>query len=154
MEFVRDRFGTGVAAGFAGGLYLVVVTTVLSKALGVVKVPFTAWSGVLMFGRRPVGMAETLMAMGGVLFMCVGLGVAYSWLVMRTPEWNYRVKGIFLGVGAWFASYAVAQMFRLASLTHIDSLTVFINLINSSIFGFILAEVTHLLDEKREKLEG
>ena len=144
---IDDRFTRGFLAGLASG----VVTNIfsfISFALNWVKVRYLDWAGVFIFGREPGGAVEVAISLAGQLFFSALLGVIFAYLIPLTTSKSHIFKGLVYGLAVWFASYAIAILYKVPPLTHIGIDTVTSNIVAALIFGFVLAWSLKWLDQQ------
>lgn len=145
---MRDRFVRGLLAGLAGGVAAIVVSLLLKDALRFGTLHFYDISGVMIFGRKPRGLAEALFAETGHLGFSATIGIALAYLFPRMKSTHLWIKGLFFGAAVWFAVYAITILFKVPEVQEADLSTAIGNLAESAVYGLVTVWVLKKLDRR------
>lgn len=143
---MRDRFIRGAIAGIVGALASILVSIVLTMVLKMGSIHFYDVSGMILYGRRPHGLLETLFAEIGHFSVSAGIGVMFSYLVPLFTSRFYLVKGVAFGIGTWFAVHLASSFFRVPLITRMSVGSLFAQFIASCVYGVVMALTLRWID--------
>lgn len=145
--FINDRFTRGLIAGIVAGI-MQDALDYAAYLLELNQLRYLDWVGVMMFGRTPVTLLETLLALGGELFFSGVLGVLFAYLVPQIGSKNILIKSWMYGVGTWFSIYGIMTLFKVRGLAAVDAITASTDVITSSVYGLILGYMLSRINQK------
>lgn len=148
---IKDRFTRGMLAGFAAGV-ITKIYDLLAFYLGISTLRWLDFSGIMIFGKKPVYLTHEVFATLGTLFFHALLGIIFVFLIQRLfTSNNLLLKGWFFSVALWFSIYAVFHLFKIPELEFVPLKTTISSFVGASIWGLSLATIVHMLDNKIKK---
>ena len=146
--FIRDRVTRGLLAGIVAGI-ITKGYDVLAFYLHFSTLRWLDFSGIMMFGRKPLSLGEQIFATLSVWFFHALLGIIFVMLIQRMiSSDNLFLKGWFYGVVWWFMIFAIAHLFKIPQLALVPLKTSVSNFVGASIWGLVLAAAVKWLDRK------
>lgn len=116
--------------------------------LGVAPTRHLDWSGVMLYGVRPVTSVEVLLSLGAQLAFAGFLGMVFVLLEARLDKGNLLVRGWLYGLAVWFGLSAVLVLFRVEQLLPLPFPTVATDVISSSAYGLALGYSLRRLESR------
>lgn len=146
--FIRDRFTRGMLAGIVAGI-ITKVYDLLAFSFHFSTLRWFDFSGIMIYGKKPLNLWEQIFATLGVWFFHAILGVIFVLLIQRlVSSDNLFLKGWLYGVAWWFIIYAIAHLYKVPQLVLVPLKTSVSNFVGASIWGVTLAAVVRWLDTK------
>ena len=140
-------FITGTIAGFLADL----TNFILTKVLKVGKIGYEDFAAVLVFGKIPSTMGQSIFAHLVQLFFSALLGVLFGYWVKRVTDRFIVFKGITFSLFVWFFAFSMTQLYKLQFLNQFDLETVIVNNIAAIIYGIMLGNTLRWLQRKSEQ---
>ncbi|KJS76102.1 MAG: hypothetical protein JL56_06045 [Desulfotomaculum sp. BICA1-6] len=142
---MKDRLLRGFMAGVAGGVVMDVFN-LASYYLGIAELRFLDWSALVIYGAKPISIAETVFALIAHLIFTGILGIIFAYLLTLITSTNYLLRGALFGSTMWFLLYGISLMYKIEGTVPLHVDTAASDLISAVIFGLVLAETLHRLD--------
>jgi len=149
---LRDRLARGLAAGLAGGVAMNVFN-LISYYLGVAELRFLDWSALVIYGVKPLSVAEAVFAQLAQLFLVGFLGVVFAYLIPMISSVNLLLRGWLYGSMIWFLLYGISMLFKLKGTIPLYLDTAASDFVCASIYGLVMAEVLRYFDQKVKEKE-
>lgn len=119
-----------------------VIINLLSFYLNFARKTYADWMGIILYGRVPLNAFDNVLAQI-VHFGFLGvLGIAFAYFIPLVGSSHYLFKGWVFSTIVFALLYAITTIYQMPGLAMVEPYTVASNLISSSIFGLVLAEVT------------
>ncbi|WP_157872759.1 hypothetical protein [Desulfoscipio gibsoniae] len=102
----------------------------------------------MIYGDKPVTIFATILALFAQLLFAGIMGIIFAYLIKLINSRDILFKGAIWGIGSSFILYAVPVIFKIADLTTTSVLTTFSHFIGTTLWGLVLAQVLHWLNDK------
>ncbi|WP_243152943.1 YqhR family membrane protein [Sporotomaculum syntrophicum] len=147
MEF-SDRLTRGFLAGLVGGILMDIISYISLK-LKIADLHHSDWPAIILFGHQPTNTIEAVFALLIQLIFVGFLGILFTYLVTGLfSNENYLFKGWLFGVISWFIIYVITFLAKIPELAPLDTGTAITDFIAGSVYGLVLAETIHRLENK------
>jgi len=143
---IKDRLLRGFIAGVAGGVVMDVFN-LASYYLGIAELRFLDWSALVIYGAKPVSIAESIFALIAHLVFTGTLGIIFAYLLTFITSTNYLFRGALFGSAMWFLLYGISLLYKIEGTVPLHVDTAASDFICAIIFGLVLAETLHRLDD-------
>lgn len=140
-----DRFTRGLVSGMAGGLVMN-AWSFIAFSLNIMHLRYLDWAGVILLGRLPSNVLETLFSLVIHIFWVGGLGVIFAFLLKAVTTRYDLLKGIVYAVLVGFLTHVVPELFRHPYISGTSFDTVVSNFIGGALWGLTLAAGLRWLD--------
>lgn len=147
MSLLNDR----LTRGFIAGLICFIPLTIFNLTvyyLKISKLRYLDFAAVMIYGHRVTNTLEVTFAYFATLFFTSSLGIIFAYLIPSTSSRNIIFKGFLFSGGIWFLFYAIAVLFKIPELKHVDFLTSLCNFIGAIIWGITLGYSLWWIDNK------
>lgn len=145
---IKDRLARGFMAGVVGGVFMNILSYISLK-LKFANLHHSDWPALILFGHQPTNTAEAVFALLIQLIFVGFLGVIFTYLVdLLFTSTNYLFKGWLFGVMSWFIIYSITFLAKIPELAPLDTGTVITDFISGSVYGLVLAETIHWLENR------
>lgn len=121
------------------------------KSLGVSRLMYKDFMGVVIYGRLPIGTGENLFAYFAIIGFLGFLGSVFAYVILGIGIKNYLLKGMIFGLSLWFSFYSITMLYKVPQLRLIPLGTAIGNFIGASTYGLCMAFAFRWLDKKVEK---
>lgn len=142
-----DRFVRGLIAGFAAGVAMDALD-LIAYWLKYDTTRYLDFAAVIAFGKNATNTVEVLVALLIELMFKAGLGVLFVFVVPKVKSKYLVVKAVFFGISNWFVIYSVIILFKATKFPKVDLGVTVSHLINSSVYGIVLALILYLMEDK------
>jgi len=144
---VEDRFSRGFVSGIIAGVPTLIFNNV-AYYLNLSTLRWLDFGGILILGKKPGNLLETLFSAVGVYFFVGVLGIIFCFLTPRISSKNYLLKTWVYGTSLWFIFYAMLHLFQVPQLIHIPLKTALLDSIGASIWGLSLGLILRWFDNR------
>ncbi|MEW6448762.1 MAG: hypothetical protein AB1426_11900 [Bacillota bacterium] len=143
---LKDLFTAGFAAGVTAGIAAELVDHV-AFILDFAALRYVEWAGIVVFGHKPHGPGEFIIAQSLQLFFSGIVGIIFAYLLLLVTNKNLLFKGWVYAILSWFALRGLAKTCNL-SMLDLDFATALANIVNVSVYGLLLASLMHWLQKR------
>ncbi len=133
----KDRFMTGIIAGFGAGMVKDLLDLVLYAAHFHTH-PYFNYASVMIFGILPHTFIEKAFAFFGTVVFDTFLGVLYSYLTLVVVSRYYRFRGWFYSLSCWFVIYSLTTLYKVPQVFEVKWVTPISHFITASVYGLLL----------------
>lgn len=147
---INDRFTRGLVAGIVAGI-IQDALDYIAYLLDLTQLRYLDWVGVMIFGKTPITLPETLLSLGGELFFSGVLGILFAYLVPQIRSSNILIKAWMYGVSTWFSIYGVMTLFKVKGLEAVDIITASSDVVTSSVYGLVLGYILSSINRKTKE---
>lgn len=137
-----------VTKGFLAGILASIPINILNLFAyfsNLTTMSFLNWAGIFLFGRLTNTLGEKTLGQLGQIIFSGFVGIGFTYIASYKSRANYLFKGWLFSMAIWGFVFAAAVAFRIPYLSHLPLKTVLSNLILTSIFGLLLAEILRWL---------
>lgn len=153
MKFIdlHERFARSLVAGVVASVTLISLNLFSYYIIHLSKRRFINYASLIIFGRKFNNLAEAIFSSIAQIGFASGLLVISSYLIIREKRQNHLLRGLFLGIGSWFAIMAFAYMKGIHKVLPIDMGSAVSFMVTSAIWGVTGAWVLYALDRKYDE---
>lgn len=141
-----DRFSCGFLAGIIGAVVMDVWSFISHSFLSYAELQFLDWASVLLFGRLPANMVETVISLLAHIAWTGVIGIILAYLMPLITARQYLYKGALLGFVFGFMFLAIPIVFNVNSLNSHATGTVVTVIIGSLLWGIVTASLLRSFD--------
>jgi len=139
---LRDKFTRGFIAGMTGGL-VANTASLLFGFLGLTTLRFADWTAIITLGKAPpFSTGEILFALAANIGFMGILGIVFIYLIPLIKSTNLLFKGWIFSTFIWFLIYSVTALFKVEGTMPLPLTTALANVVTTSIYGLVLAQVS------------
>lgn len=149
---MNDRFMNGFTAGVLAGMTASLVDLILVSWLKFGSIRFLDFSGVFIYGGKPLNLPEALFAQFGELVWDGFIGILFVYFITDIRSRYLLIKGAVYGLIVWFITYALVILYRVPAFKKIALESAMENAFVSMLYGFVLATAVLYL-QRRERLK-
>lgn len=150
MKFIdfHERFARSLVAGVFASIILLSLNLFSHYVLHISKRRFINYSALIIFGRKFNNLAEAIFSSIAQIGFATGLIVILSYIILKEKRKNHILRGLFLGVGSWFAIMAFAYMKGIHKELPVDIGSGVSFMVTSGIWGIMGAWSLYALDKR------
>ena len=137
----------GLLAGLTAGVAMNVVNLTLFYS-GIGELRYLDWAAIVIYGTKPVSLAEAVFAQFAQIIFVGILGVLFSYLIRAISSRNLLLRGWLFGAAVWFSLYGIAFLFNVQQTIPVRLDTALNDFVGASVFGLVLAAVLRRLAER------
>lgn len=152
--YLNERFSRSLVAGFFTSLILLALNLFSYYILQVSQRRFINYSALMIFGREFNSLPEAIISSIGQITFSTSLFIIFSYLILKKNRESYLLRGLFIGLGSWFAIMSLAYIIGIHKILSVDVGSAASFLIVSIIWGISSAWYLHILDERHDPEEG
>jgi len=139
---LRDKFTRGFIAGITGGL-VANIASLLFGFLGLTTLRFADWTAIIILGQTPpFSTGEILFSLAVNIGFTGILGIVFIYLIPLIKITNLLFKGWIFSTFIWFFIYSITTLFKVEGTMPIPLTTALANVVTTSIYGLVLAQVS------------
>ncbi len=109
---------------------------------------FADFVGIMLFGSKPNGLGEIIIATAGHFMLGGFLGIIFSYLLLLISEKYLIIKGITYGIIAFLFLFSLGVIFKITDLEFNPLRTIITKSIGSAFYGFVLAYTLKLFNKE------
>lgn len=148
---MNDRFMNGLISGSLAGIVSSFLNLFIINILHFGTLRYIDFAGILIYGRRPQGLAEDLFAFVGMVSFNSLLGIILSFLIPHISSKYFYIKAVTFGIMSWYSIYALSFLYQLPLLKRISLESSITNFTSAATWGIVYA--TSILWLKRREKE-
>ncbi|HWI54065.1 MAG TPA: hypothetical protein VNT57_00090 [Desulfobacteria bacterium] len=144
---MNDRFTIGFLAGMLAGI----PTQFFNWGAYYLHMTTLRWvdiMGILIFGKTPTALGETLLGIVWVYFYLGVLGIFFTFIILKITSRNYILKAVVFSVFISLAVHSAVHLFKVPELVNIPLKTSIINLLGALVWGLSLGYTLSWLNNK------
>ena len=142
-----DKLIPGAISGLIGGVVMVILDFPF-KVLTHSNQGFIDLAQIFIMFQTTKGFISFFVGLIAHLVMTMNFGIIYMYIILKSSERLYLLKGIGLGLTTWFLLIVPTTLFKVPGFTIIPSITAFYHMIVSALFGIITIYAIKLLTKK------
>lgn len=150
LNLKSDCFTIGFITGATAGVTADLSNYLLTEVLGFGKIGYEDFAAVLVFGKVPFSIGQTILAHLVQLFFSALMGALFAYWIKRVSARFLIFKGISFALFVWFFAFSVAQIYKLQYLHKFDLESVIVNNVAAIIYGISLGVVLRWFYGKSE----
>ncbi|MEW6458259.1 MAG: hypothetical protein AB1441_04190 [Bacillota bacterium] len=144
---MNDRLTIGFFAGLTGGVLMNVIN-LASYYLGIAELRYLDWAAIVIYGTRPVNLAEAVFALVSQVVFVGMLGVVFAYLITVITSTNILLRGWLFGIAIWFSLYGITLLFHVQETIPVRLDTALTDFVGASVYGLVLALTLGWLGER------
>lgn len=145
---MEKRLSDGIIAGVTAGILKDIPDAIFHYGLKISNITFWDYSGIIVLGHHPSGVAEHICAIFFEIVFSIIVGLVFVSIVSRLIFKHYLLWGAFFGAAIWFAIRAAVVGLGIKLLIDGDIITTAINSLDSVLYGIILSFIIQWLGKK------
>lgn len=147
---MKDRFTIGFLSGIIAGI----PTHLFNWGGYYLQITTLRWvdiMGILVYGKKPDTLGETLLGVVWVYFFLGVLGIVFAFIMTKVSSKNYILKALVFSIFISLVVHVVPQLFKIPELLHIPAKTSLSNFMGATLWGLSLGYALNWFSNRRIK---